>query len=80
MEQKKSKNKTFPFSSCSMRNTPGIMSQMPPLPVLLNEELVCSIFPHSSQVRPALSPHEYHQWLYVTHTRVLLSKMHAAIL
>ncbi|KAH6809794.1 hypothetical protein C2S51_027577 [Perilla frutescens var. frutescens] len=32
-----------------MKNMPGIMSQMPPLPVLLNEELVYSIFPHSSQ-------------------------------
>ncbi|KAL1550576.1 hypothetical protein AAHA92_18520 [Salvia divinorum] len=32
-----------------MKNMPGIMSQMPPLPVLLNEELVCSIFPYSSQ-------------------------------
>lgn len=32
-----------------MKNTPGIMSQMPPLPVLLNEELACSIFPHSFQ-------------------------------
>ncbi|KAI3453248.1 hypothetical protein Pfo_009911 [Paulownia fortunei] len=32
-----------------MRNMPGIMSQMPPLPVLLNEELASSIFPCSSQ-------------------------------
>ncbi|XP_057774011.1 uncharacterized protein LOC130993219 isoform X2 [Salvia miltiorrhiza] len=32
-----------------IKNMPGIMSQMPPLPVVLNEELVCSIFPHSSQ-------------------------------
>ncbi|XP_047957666.1 uncharacterized protein LOC125203378 isoform X1 [Salvia hispanica] len=32
-----------------MKHMPGIMSQMPPLPVLLNEELVCSIFPYSSQ-------------------------------
>ncbi|XP_047972095.1 uncharacterized protein LOC125214915 isoform X2 [Salvia hispanica] len=32
-----------------IKNMPGIMSQMPPLPVLVNEELVCSIFPHSSQ-------------------------------
>ncbi|KAL7132209.1 hypothetical protein ABFS83_12G056300 [Erythranthe nasuta] len=32
-----------------MRNMPGIMSRMPPLPVLLNEELASSIFPHSAQ-------------------------------
>ncbi|KAL6567917.1 hypothetical protein OROGR_001585 [Orobanche gracilis] len=32
-----------------MRNMPGIMSRMPPLPVLLNEDLASSIFPHSSQ-------------------------------
>ncbi|XP_042064779.1 uncharacterized protein LOC121808383 isoform X2 [Salvia splendens] len=32
-----------------IKNMPGIMSQMPPLPVLINEELVCSIFPNSSQ-------------------------------
>ncbi|KAL3650643.1 hypothetical protein CASFOL_007046 [Castilleja foliolosa] len=32
-----------------MRNMPGIMSRMPPLPVLLNEDLATSIFPHSSQ-------------------------------
>ncbi|KAH6792627.1 hypothetical protein C2S52_003104 [Perilla frutescens var. hirtella] len=34
----------------SMRKMPGIMSQMPPLPVLLNEELTSSIFPPSSQL------------------------------
>ncbi|XP_057777788.1 uncharacterized protein LOC130996295 isoform X2 [Salvia miltiorrhiza] len=33
----------------SMTKMPGIMSQMPPLPVLLNEELTSSIFPPSSQ-------------------------------
>ncbi|KAL8534863.1 hypothetical protein ACS0TY_010767 [Phlomoides rotata] len=32
-----------------MKNTPGIMSQMLPLPVLLNEELASSIIPHSFQ-------------------------------
>ncbi|XP_051121524.1 uncharacterized protein LOC127244952 isoform X4 [Andrographis paniculata] len=32
-----------------MRNMPGVMGQMPPLPVLLNEELASSIFPNSSQ-------------------------------
>ncbi|KAK6160541.1 hypothetical protein DH2020_003922 [Rehmannia glutinosa] len=32
-----------------MRNMPAIMSQMPPLPVLLNEDFASSIFPHSSQ-------------------------------
>ncbi|KAK4479669.1 hypothetical protein RD792_015198 [Penstemon davidsonii] len=34
-----------------MRNMPGIMSRMPPLPVLLNEELASSIFPRSSQAQ-----------------------------
>ncbi|KAG8382616.1 hypothetical protein BUALT_Bualt05G0096000 [Buddleja alternifolia] len=33
----------------NMKNMPGIMSRMPPLPVLLNEELASSIFPCSSQ-------------------------------
>ncbi|XP_073315460.1 uncharacterized protein [Primulina huaijiensis] len=32
-----------------MSNMPGIMSRMPPLPVLLNEELASSVFPRSSQ-------------------------------
>ncbi|XP_011070485.1 uncharacterized protein LOC105156132 [Sesamum indicum] len=32
-----------------MKNMPGIMSRMPPLPVLLNEELASSIFPCASQ-------------------------------
>ncbi|KAG6399115.1 hypothetical protein SASPL_140589 [Salvia splendens] len=34
----------------SMTKMPGIMSQMPPLPVLLNEELTSSIFLPSSQL------------------------------
>lgn len=29
---------------------PGIMSQMPPLPVLLNEELASSVLPSTTQV------------------------------
>ncbi|CAI9096946.1 OLC1v1033218C1 [Oldenlandia corymbosa var. corymbosa] len=33
-----------------MRNMPGIMSQMPPLPVCLNEELANCVLPSSSQV------------------------------
>lgn len=33
----------------SMTKMPGIMSQMPPLPVFLNEELTSSLFPPSSQ-------------------------------
>lgn len=32
-----------------MGNMPGIMSQMPPLPVYLDEELASSILPHSNQ-------------------------------
>ncbi|KAL3510117.1 hypothetical protein ACH5RR_029518 [Cinchona calisaya] len=32
-----------------MRNMPGIMSQMPPLPVFINEELASSILPSSAQ-------------------------------
>ncbi|XP_075484076.1 uncharacterized protein LOC142524158 isoform X1 [Primulina tabacum] len=32
-----------------MSNMPGIMSRMPPLPVLLNEELASSVFPCSAQ-------------------------------
>lgn len=32
-----------------MRNMPGIMSQMPPLPVLLNEELAGSVLPSTTQ-------------------------------
>ncbi|GER51855.1 hypothetical protein STAS_29273 [Striga asiatica] len=34
----------------SMRNMPGVMSQMPPLPVLLDVQLANSILPLSSQV------------------------------
>ncbi|XP_059308915.1 uncharacterized protein LOC132060067 [Lycium ferocissimum] len=33
----------------NMKNMPGIMSQMPPLPVFLNEELASSLLPSSSQ-------------------------------
>ncbi|XP_022892109.1 uncharacterized protein LOC111406997 [Olea europaea var. sylvestris] len=33
-----------------MRSMPGIMSQMPPLSVIINEELASSILPSSSQV------------------------------
>ncbi|CAN4090397.1 unnamed protein product [Withania somnifera] len=33
----------------NMKNMPGIMSQMPPLPVFLNEELASSLSPSSSQ-------------------------------
>lgn len=33
-----------------MRSMPGVMSRMPPLPVLLNEELATRMFPNSSQV------------------------------
>ncbi|KAK4413676.1 hypothetical protein Salat_2780400 [Sesamum alatum] len=32
-----------------MGSMPGIMSRMPPLPVLLNEDLTSSVFPHSPQ-------------------------------
>ncbi|KAF3662674.1 putative CLAVATA3/ESR (CLE)-related protein 25-like [Capsicum annuum] len=35
-----------------MRNMPGIMSQMPPLPILLNEELASSVLP--SATRPMI--------------------------
>lgn len=34
----------------SMSETPGIMSQMPPLPVSINEDLVDSILPNANQV------------------------------
>lgn len=47
--------KFFWFNACSMRKMPGIMSRMPPLPVLLNEELASSIFPCSSQVSHSCS-------------------------
>ncbi|KAG5608598.1 hypothetical protein H5410_019879 [Solanum commersonii] len=33
-----------------MKNMPGIMSQMPPLPVFLNEELASSLLPSSAQL------------------------------
>lgn len=32
-----------------MRTMPGIMSQMPPFPVSMNEELASSIFPNKSE-------------------------------
>ena len=38
------------FNLCSMREMPGIMSHMPPLPVSMNEELANSIFTNTSQV------------------------------
>ncbi|KAG5076135.1 hypothetical protein JHK82_054830 [Glycine max] len=34
---------------CRMRTMPGIMSQMPPFPVSMNEELASSIFPNKSE-------------------------------
>ncbi|KAJ0038429.1 hypothetical protein Pint_22613 [Pistacia integerrima] len=33
-----------------MRDMPGIMSQMPPLPVSINDDLANSILPHTTQV------------------------------
>lgn len=33
-----------------MRDMPGIMSQMPPLPVSINEDLANSILPNTTQV------------------------------
>ncbi|PKU72504.1 hypothetical protein MA16_Dca014547 [Dendrobium catenatum] len=35
---------------CSMASMPGIMRQMPRLPISVNDELLCSIFPPSNQV------------------------------
>nr|GMD61507.1 fruit SANT/MYB Binding protein1 isoform X1 [Ipomoea batatas] len=37
------------FYLCRMSNMPGIMSQMPPLPVFLDEELASSLLPNSTQ-------------------------------
>lgn len=38
------------FNLCSMRNMPGIMSRMLPLPVSLDEELASIILPSASQI------------------------------
>lgn len=35
---------------CSMRDMPGIMSQMPPLPVTIDEDLADSILTDTSKV------------------------------
>lgn len=46
---------------CSMRDTPGIMSQMPPLPVSIDEDLANTILPNISQVIQ-------NQFLYAVYT------------
>ncbi|KAK4380496.1 hypothetical protein RND71_002358 [Anisodus tanguticus] len=46
---RKGETSTSPVASINMRNMPGIMSQMPPLPVLLNEELASSVLPSTTQ-------------------------------
>ncbi|KAL5983135.1 hypothetical protein ACLOJK_017217 [Asimina triloba] len=46
-----------------MREMPGIMSQMPPLPVSLNEELANTIIPSSAQARSQASTLVFHDWL-----------------
>lgn len=38
-----------------MNETPGIMSQMPPLPVSINDDLVGTIFPSTSPIFPSTS-------------------------
>lgn len=51
------RNNIFSSLSC-MSSMPGIMSKMPPLPISVNDELFCSIFPRTSQTMPFLfSPH-----------------------
>ncbi|KAH0456449.1 hypothetical protein IEQ34_014356 [Dendrobium chrysotoxum] len=40
----------------SMSGMPGIMSQMPPLPVTINEDLVTTILPNTSQAFMFNSP------------------------
>ncbi|OMO72371.1 hypothetical protein COLO4_27649 [Corchorus olitorius] len=46
-----------------MRDMPGLMSHMPPLPVSVNEDLVNSILPGASSVLPSATQVVYGFWL-----------------
>ena len=50
----------YTVTFCSMRDMPGLMSQMPPLPVSVNEDLANSILPAAINVLPSatqVGPH-----------------------
>ncbi|KAF8398758.1 hypothetical protein HHK36_014616 [Tetracentron sinense] len=52
------------YTHFDMRDMPGIMSEMPPMPVSINEELASSILPNTSQMEmlEKWCFHYYHEW------------------